>query len=82
VRVPAYVDLDAPAAATLPLPRSGHRGTPATAAAAAVTPLQPPAFSEPFPAANLRAVFCRGRSLPEQCTRGLLTMFPPVGADI
>ena len=34
VRVPAYVDLDAPAAATLPLPRFGHRAFPATAAAA------------------------------------------------
>jgi len=47
-----------------------------------VTPLEPPAFAEPFPDANLRAEFCRGRSLPKQCTRGLLTMFPPVGADI
>ena len=47
-----------------------------------VTPLEPPAFAEPFPDANLRAEFCRGRSLPEQCTRGLLPMFPPVGADI
>ena len=82
VRVPAYVDLDAPAAATLPLPRFGHRASPATAAAAVVTPLEPPAFSEPIPDANLRVEFCRGRSLPEQCTRGLLPMFPPVGADI
>ena len=59
-----------------------HRGSPPAAAAAVVTPLEPTAFAEPFPAANLRADFCRGRSLPELCTRGLLTMFPPVGADI
>ena len=82
MRVLAYVDLDAPAAATLPLPWFGHRAAPSTASAAVVTPLEPPAFAEPFPAANLRAEFCRGRSLPEQGTRGLLTMFPTVGADI
>jgi len=82
VRAAAYVDLDAPAAATLPPPQVFHRGSPTTAAAVVVTPLEPPAFAEPFPAANLRADFCRRRSLPEQCTRGLLTMFPPVGADI
>jgi len=82
VQAPAYVDLDAPAAATLPLPQFGHRAPSATAGAAVVTPLEPPASSELFPAANLRAEFFSGRSLPEQCTRGLLTMFPPVGADI
>ena len=82
VRAAAYVDLDAPAAATVPPPQVVPRGSPPAAAAAVVTPLEPPAFAEPFPAANVRADFCRGRSLPEQCTRGLLTMFPPVGADI
>jgi len=82
VRAAAYVDHDAPAAANLPPPQVVHRGSPTTAAALVVTQLEPPAFAEPFPAANLRADFCRGRSLPEQCTRGFLTMFPPVGADI
>ena len=82
VRAAAYVDFDAPAAATLPAPQVVHRGSPPAAAAVVITPLEPPAFAEPFPAANLQADFCRGRSLPEQCTRGLLTMFPPVGADI
>jgi len=82
VRAAAYVDLDAPAAATLPPPQVVHRGSLPAAAAAVVTPLEPPASAEPFHAANLREDFCRGRSVPEQCTRGLLTMFPPVGADI
>jgi len=82
VRAAAYVGLDAPAAATLPLSQVVHRVSPTTAAAVVVTPLEPPAFAELFPAANVRADFCRGRSLPEQGTRGLLTMFPPVGADI
>jgi len=82
VRAAAHVDLDAPAAATLPPPQVVHRGSPTTAAAVVITPLEPPAFAQPIPAANLRAVFCRGRSLPKQCTWGLLTMFPPVGADI
>jgi len=48
VRAPAYVDLDAQAAATLPLSRLGDRAPPATAAAAAVTPLEPLTFAEPF----------------------------------
>jgi len=47
-----------------------------------VAPLAPPALSERFPTVNLRAEFCRGKSLPEQCVWGLLTMFPPVHADI
>jgi len=81
-RAAAYVDLDVPAAATLPPPKVVHRGLPTTAAAVVVTPLESPALAEPFPAANVRADFCRGSSLPEQCTRGLLTLFPPVGADI
>jgi len=82
VRAATYVDLDAPAAATLPPPQVVHRGSPNTAAAVVVTPLEPAALDDHFPAANLRADFCRGRRLPEQCTRGLLTVFPPVGADI
>jgi len=82
VRAAADVDLYAPAAATVPPPRVVYRGSPPAAAPAVVTPLEPPAFSEPFPAANLQADFCRGRSLPEQCTRGVLTMLPRVGADI
>ena len=82
VQAAAYVALDAPAAATLPLPQVVHRVSPTTAAPVMVTSLEPPAFAEPFPAANVRPDFCRGRSLPEQCTRRLLTMFPPVGADI
>ena len=81
-RAAAYVALDAPAAATLPLPQVVHRVSPTSAAPVMVTSLEPPAFAEPFPAANVRPDFCRGRSLPEQCTRRLLTMFPPVGADI
>jgi len=82
VRAAAAVDLDAPAAATVPPPQVVHRGSPPAAAPAVVTPLEPPAFAKPFPAANLREDFCRGRSLPEPCTRGFLTMFPPVGVDI
>ena len=82
VRAVAYVELDAPAAATPSPPQVVHRGSPTTAAAVVVTPLEPATFAEPFPAVNVRADFCRGRSLPEQCTRGWLTIFPPVGADI
>jgi len=66
VRAAAYVDLDAPTAATLPPPQVVDRGSPTTAAAVVVTPLEPPAFSEPVPAANVRVDFYHGRSLPEQ----------------